>query len=179
MLFARNAERGRLGTSGDQDMLGVEYVASNVDGIRSGEAGRPVIGVDALFFVALLVFLRDRVGERSLEGNQVWPVDACVTDEPLPMHTLSVIDHIGTTPQHLLGVATPQGTGAAVGTEIDDCYASTGLADPHRGNARRSSSTDNDEVIVLRHSISAPRLLVVYEAYPQQQLAIAPAARAS
>jgi hypothetical protein len=55
------------------------------------------------------------LGEAALERHQARPVDAqAATGEPFAVEAPCGIDHLGAAPQHLLGIAAAQLTGAPV-----------------------------------------------------------------
>src|SRR5437868_3136233 len=68
-------ERHRSGADGDQHVPGLNALPANLDRITSGEARLAVKGIDAVFRVSLFLFLRDGIGEGTLEGDELGPAN--------------------------------------------------------------------------------------------------------
>lgn len=67
-----------------------------------------VIGMNALFFVAVFVLFGDRVGEGALEGNQFWPVDMDVAGNAIATHAPDMVESRSAADKHLFRVAAPR-----------------------------------------------------------------------
>src|SRR5207237_2990219 len=123
MLRAGNPKFDRLGARRDEEVAALECRAIDAHHVSVSEPGTTVEGVDALLGVVVLTLMRNRIGERALEGDQLRPVDPDITGHAAAAHAPHAVQRLGTGDQHLLRIAAPQRTGAAEWSEIDDRYA--------------------------------------------------------
>lgn len=91
----------------------MQFCSIHPDAVQPGELGRTVEGVDAVLAVAMLVFLRHRIGEATLEVDQVGPVDPNLAFHAPAGHPPLCVDDFRSADKHLLGIAAAQGAGAA------------------------------------------------------------------
>ena len=153
ILLARDVQRHRSGTGGDVEMLRPQGLAVQLDRIGAGKPYLSVQDVDPGLFQPGLDARWHRVGEAALEGDHVGPVDRRLRLQPLALHVFRPLDALGDGDQHLLGIATAQGAGAAMGLAVDAGDAPAGIR-RHPGDAIATGSTaDHDKVVALRHKV--------------------------
>jgi len=156
VLVAGEFERAWMRTGGDQEVPCLQGSSSDVDAVLVQEPCLAVECVDAVARELAFEVVRHRVGEATLVLHQVVPVDPqrWVFDS-LASHQPRAVDDLGTASKNLLGVATTQGAGAAVGLRVDDrdvpALAGALVGCGNAGHA----GTDDDEVVGLGH-VSAP-----------------------
>src|SRR6516225_4317538 len=75
MLLARDIQRYRACTSGNQDVSSLELPAFGNNHILTGEAGNPVKGVDAVFGEIFFQIAGDCIGEAAFKHHQVAPIN--------------------------------------------------------------------------------------------------------
>src|ERR1700730_11205977 len=147
MLRAWNLELDRFGTRSDEEVAGFECRAVDDHAVSICESRLPVEGVDTLLGVAVLTPLRNRIGERAFEGNQLRPADPDMTRHASAAHAPHAVNRLNTRDQHLLRITAPQRTGAAERSEIDDRGAPASGAHTHRSHHRCRASSNNHEVV--------------------------------
>ena len=74
------------------------------EGVRTDEPRAATKGGDTLIVVPLLMLLRDRVGERPFEADQLRPIDVYIPGDAVSLHPPLRVDHLDTGNEHLLRV---------------------------------------------------------------------------
>lgn len=149
VLLPRKAEGDRARSSRDQNVRRLDDAATlKFETVRSCEAGMLVVGVDAFCGVVLQLFARDGPREGALELHEVAPLDVrAVRRDTVPAHAADVVHDLRTRNQHLLRIATSQGTGAAEWPVVGHCNllpcSRHSVGRDHGGCA----AADHDEVV--------------------------------
>src|SRR5215831_12662379 len=94
MLLARDVQRYRPRTSSDQDVSSLEFQASDGNHISTGEAGKPVKSVDAVFGKILFQIAGHSIGEAAFERHQVAPINPIFAGDAMAAHTSLRVDHL-------------------------------------------------------------------------------------
>lgn len=103
--------------------------------------------VDSLLGVARLPLLRHGIGKRTLERDQLMPVDLRLTRDAAAAHPSQAIGQLGRAGKHSLGITAPERAGPAERTMVDDSDAPAG--GPHRrSRCTGGYACSNDDEIV-------------------------------
>ena len=131
VLAPGNLEIGWLRSGSDVNVSCLQHLASHLDGRGSDESGVAVEGFNAGLGEVFLPALRNGLGERALESDQLRPVNSnLLHPDSLPLQTGHTVHGFGSSHQHLLGIASPENTGTSVRPRIDDGYFPSRLPAP-------------------------------------------------
>src|SRR5215472_4072931 len=154
MLLARDIQRYRACTSGNQDVSSFELPAFGNNHILAGEASNPVKGVDAVFGEISFQIAGDCIGEAAFKHHQVAPIDPRLACDAMPAHTRLRVDRLPTAHQHSLRIAAAQRAGPAEGTVIDQCYRPPYRTHSRACRLRASAGADDHEIVGLHNVVS-------------------------
>ncbi len=154
MLLARDIQRYRARTSGDQDVSSLELPAFGDNHISTGKAGKPVKGVDAVFGEIFFQIAGDCIGEAAFKHHQVAPIDPRLACDAMPAHTRLRVDRLPTAHQHSLRIAAAEGASPAKGTMIDQCYRPPCRTHSRACRLRASARADDHEIVGFHDVVS-------------------------
>src|SRR6516165_892989 len=152
MLLARDIQRYRACTSGNQDVSSLELPAFGNNCISTGEACSPVKGVDTVVGEIFFQIAGDCIGEAALKRHQVAPIDPRLACDAMPAHTRLRVDRLRTAHQHSLRIAAAQRASPAKGTVIDQCYGPPCCTHSRACRLRASARADDHEIVGLHRS---------------------------
>src|SRR5712671_1488591 len=147
MLGTGKREWHRTRARCDQHMPGFERLSFYFDRGRCRKSCRPVEGVDAALSVAPLVIGRDRISERPFESDQIGPANRCLTRDAPPAHSASHVHRFRAANEHLLRVATPQGTGAPERQMVDNSDRPSRRPKTRACDLCSGAAADDDETV--------------------------------
>lgn len=156
VLGSGEPERCRPRSGCDQDVLGFQSISTvNFDRVGCREPCRGVKGVDPLFPITLFLSGRNWTGEGSLKGDEFAPGDPRVlSNDAAPRHSPDVVHDLGTSDQHLLGIAAAKRAGAAEGTVINYGDLPSCRGNPVTGDHRRGPRPDDNQIVCSCHRLS-------------------------
>jgi len=91
--------------------------------------------------------LRERIGKRPLESNQIRPIDSCIAIlDTLSAHSALRIDDFRRADQHLFWIATTQPTSSAIWTRIGNRDLPAGSAALRRRRGTGFTCPNHNEI---------------------------------
>src|SRR5262249_16531031 len=142
-------------TSSDQDVSSLELLAIDDNHVWTGEAGKPVKGVDAAFGKISFPIAGPTIGEAALEHHQVAPINPGFARDAMPAHASLGVDHLRAADQHLLRIAAAQRASPAKRTVIDQCHGPSCGTHSRACHLRGSARTDDHEIVGLHDAVSS------------------------
>src|SRR5260221_4767178 len=113
MLLAGDIQPYRAGASSDQDVPSLELPAFDDNHISTGEARKPVKGVDTVFGEIPFPIAGHGIREAAFKHHQVVPLNPRFARDAMPAHARLRVDRLRTADQHLLLIAAAECAGPA------------------------------------------------------------------
>src|SRR6516162_2864949 len=155
MLLAGDIQRYRARTSSDQHVSSLKLHAFDGNHILTGEAGKPVKSVDAVFDEIPFPIAGYGIGEAAFKHHQVAPIDPRLARDAVPAHACLRVDRLSTADQHLLRIAAAESASPAERTVIDQCYRPPCGTHSRACHLRGSARADDHEIVGLHDAISS------------------------
>src|SRR6516164_6608896 len=155
MLLAGDIQRYRARTSSDQHVSSLKLHAFDGNHILTGEAGKPVKSVDAVFDEIPFPIAGYGIGEAAFKHHQVAPIDPRLARDAVPAHACLRVDRLSTADQHLLRIAAAESASPAERTVIDQCYRPPCGTHSRACHLRGSARADDHEIVHLHDVISS------------------------
>src|SRR5260221_12427468 len=109
MLLAGDIQPYRAGASSDQDVPSLELPAFDDNHISTGEARKPVKGVDTVFGEIPFPIAGHGIREAAFKHHQVVPLNPRFARDDMPAHAPLRADRLRSADHHLLPTAPAEG----------------------------------------------------------------------
>lgn len=160
VLGTGQGERHRPRARGDHHVPGLKILAGNVDRRRAGETRGAVQIIDAALGQAVFLLGRHRIGEATLEGDEIGPAYLKIAGHAPAAHGPGHVDRLGAADQHLFRITAAQRAGAAEWQMIDDGDRPSGGAHTRAGDLRGRTAADDNQIVALARVHEPARALV-------------------